>query len=159
MLNSFYHFLEKLGYSHPIHPMVTHLTVGLTMGTLVFALVSVIFRKVRLKLTAWHCAILAAVSVVPTAGFGIMDWQYHWKGIWLPTVEGKTILAKMILAGALFVCLLVGLLLVRRREGESEDAASHPWRDARSIVALILYGLSTAIVITLGFLGGNLVYG
>ena len=45
--------------------MVTHITVGLTIGTLVFGLISVIFRRVRLKLTAWHCAVLAFVSIVP----------------------------------------------------------------------------------------------
>ena len=167
MFHSFYALLARLGYTHPIHPMVTHVTVGLTMGTLVFALVSLIFRRVRLRLTAWHCAMLAVISVVPVAFFGFMDWQNSWiagelqegKGHWAATASGHTILTKMILAGCLFVTLLFSLLLGRRREGETEVETSHPWRQPRHIVALILWFVSTGIVITLGYLGGNLVYG
>lgn len=153
MIHNFYQFLAKLGYNHPIHPMVTHLTIGLTIGTLVFAVVSILFRRKRLKLTAWHCAVLAIVSVVPTALFGYMDWQEKFGGQWL-----TTIIIKMALAGALFVCLLVGLLLGRAQKGESEDAASRPWRNPRSLAALVLYAVCTGIVIALGYLGGSLVY-
>ncbi len=151
MFHPFYVLLEKLGYTHPIHPMVTHITVGLTIGTLVFGLVSLIFRRARLKLTAWHCAMLAIISIVPTVLFGVMDWQEKLSGQWIPTI-----IAKMILAGSLFVTLLLALLLGRPRDGE--DQAQWPWRNARAIVALVLYGVSTGIVITLGFLGGILVY-
>jgi uncharacterized membrane protein len=151
MFHPIYALLEKLGYTHPIHPMVTHITIGLTIGTLVFGLVSLLFRRVRLKLTAWHCAMLAIVSVVPTGLFGVMDWQERLGGQWIPTI-----IAKMILAGSLFVTLLAALLLGRRRDGEEET--DRPWRSARAIVALVLYGVSTGIVIALGFLGGNLVY-
>jgi uncharacterized membrane protein len=166
MFNSFYGFLEKLGYTHPIHPMVTHITVGLTMATLAFALVSLVFRRVRLRLTAWHCALLAVVSVVPVAFFGFMDWQHTWiagelqegKGNWAATATGHTILIKMILAGVLFVTLLFSLLLGRRSDGESEDKASRPWRQPRHVAALVLWFVSTGIVIVLGYLGGNLVY-
>jgi uncharacterized membrane protein len=153
MIHSIYALLEKLGYTHPLHPTLTHLTVGLTLGTLVFALVSLLFRRVRLKLTAWHAAVLAAVSVVPTALLGYMDWRERFGGQWMPGIA-----AKMALAGALFACLLAGLLLARRRPGESEDAGSRPWRDPRSIAALVLYGVSACIVLALGFLGGSLVY-
>lgn len=153
MFHPFYLWLEKLGYTHPIHPMVTHITVGLTMGTLAFALVSLVFRRVRLKLTAWHCAMLAIVSVIPTAFFGFMDWEEKLSAQWVPTI-----IAKMILAGCLFVTLLLSLLLGRRREGEMEEEGSRPWRNARAIAALVLWFVSTGIVITLGFLGGNLVY-
>jgi uncharacterized membrane protein len=152
MIHSVYQFLAKLGYTHPIHPMVTHLTVGLTLGTLVFGIVSVLFRRVRLKLTAWHCALLAVVSVVPTVLFGYMDWQEKLGGQWLPTI-----IAKMVLAGCLFVCLLAGLLIGRERQGETADAA-RPWSSPRSIAALVLYAVCGGIVVALGFLGGNLVY-
>jgi len=153
MIHSFYQFLGKLGYNHPIHPMITHITIGLTIGTLVFAVVSILFRRVRLKLTAWHCAVLAVISVVPTALFGYMDWQEKFGGQWM-----TTIIIKMVLAGALFVCLLVGLLLGRARKGESEESASKPWRNPRSIAALVLYAVCTGIVIALGYFGGSLVY-
>jgi len=165
MFHPFYAWLESIGYTHPIHPMVTHITVGLTLGTLAFALVSLIFRRVRLKLTAWHCAMLAIVSVIPTAFFGFMDWQERYlpgewqegKGHWATTSTGHTILIKMILAGSLFVTLLLSLLLSRRR-GETEEQGAHPWRSPRVIGALVLWFVSAGIVITLGLLGGNLVY-
>lgn len=153
MIHAFYQFLGRLGYNHPLHPMVTHITVGLTLGTLVFAIVSLLFRRVRLKLTAWHCAVLAIVSVVPTALLGLMDWQEKLNGEWL-----TPIIIKMILAGALFVCLLIGLLLGRERPDEQKEASGRPWRSPRAIAALVLYGVCACIVIALGFYGGSLVY-
>ena len=153
MLHALYQFLGRLGYTHPLHPMVTHITVGLTLGTLVFALVSLIFRRVRLKLTAWHCAVLAIVSIVPTVLLGLMDWKEKLNGEWLPTI-----IIKMILAGSLFVCLLVGLLLGRERPNEKDEAAGRPWRSPRAIAALALYVVCAGIVVALGFFGGSLVY-
>jgi uncharacterized membrane protein len=153
MFHSFYQFLGRLGYTHPLHPMVTHITVGLTLATLVFAILSLIFRRVRLKLTAWHCAVLAVVSVIPTVLLGLMDWKEKLNGEWL-----TPIIIKMILAGALFVCLLVGLLLGRERPDEKNEAAGRPWRSPRAIAALVLYAVCACIVIALGFYGGSLVY-
>ena len=75
------------------------------------------------KLTAWHCAVLAVISVVPTALFGYMDWQEKLKGQWIPTI-----VIKMVLAGVLFICLLAALLLGRDPQGE---AAGAPGRSAR----------------------------
>lgn len=153
MIHSVYALLERLGYTHPLHPIITHFTIGLTMGTLVFALVSLLFRRVRLKLTAWHCALLAAVSVIPTALLGYMDWRERFNGEWM-----TTIIIKMILAGSLFVCLLAGLLLGRRRKGDPEEAADRPWRTPRDIAAIVLYGVCFCIVIALGYFGASLVY-
>jgi uncharacterized membrane protein len=153
MIHSVYEFLKGIGYDHPIHPMVTHVTIGLTIGTLIFGLVSVIFRRVRLKLTAWHCAVLAFISVVPTALFGYMDWREKFSGQWMPTI-----IIKMILAGTLFVCLFVGLMLGRGTEAEKQGAEKAPWREPRAIGALILYAVCAGIVVALGYFGGTLVY-
>ena len=153
MIHAIYQFIGKLGYTHPLHPMVTHITIGLTIGTLAFAIISLLFRRVRLKLTAFHCAVLAVVSIFPTVLLGYMDWQEKFGGQWI-----MTIIIKMILAGALFVCLLAGLLLGRLPKGEAEGADQRPWRSPRAIAALVLYFVCTGIVIALGFLGGSLVY-
>jgi uncharacterized membrane protein len=153
MIHAFYQLLARLGYDHPIHPMVTHITVGLTIGTLVFGIVSLLFRRVRLKLTAWHCAVLAVISVVPTAFFGYLDWKEKLKGQWIPTIE-----IKIILAGVLFLCLLAALLLGRESGGEDGGASARPWRSPRAIAALVLYAVCTGIVIALGYFGGSLVY-
>ncbi len=153
MIHAIYQFIGKLGYTHPLHPMVTHITIGLTIGTLTFAVISLLFRRVRLKLTAFHCAVLAIVSIFPTVLLGYMDWREKFGGQWI-----TTIIIKMILAGALFICLLAGLLLGRLRKGEAEEADQRPWRSPRAIAALVLYFVCTGIVIALGFLGGSLVY-
>ena len=133
--------------------MVTHIAVGLTIGALVFGLVSVIFRRVRLKLTAWHCALLAFISVGPIAFFGIMDWQEKYNGEWM-----STIIIKMVLAGCLLVLLFAALMLGRASEQEKQGTASAPWREPRAIAALVLYGVCTGIVVALGYFGGSLVY-
>ena len=153
MFHPVYVFLKSLGYDHPIHPMVTHIAVGLTIGALVFGLVSLIFRRVRLKLTAWHCALLAFISVVPIAFFGLMDWQEKYNGEWMPTI-----IIKMILAACLLVFLFAALMLGRATEEEKQGTAPAPWRNPRAIAALVLYGVCTGIVVALGYFGGSLVY-
>jgi uncharacterized membrane protein len=166
MFHPVYVFLKSLGYDHPIHPMVTHITVGLTIGTLVFGLVSVIFRRARLKLTAWHCALLAFISVVPVAFFGFMDWQEKFiadelqegNGHWAGTPTGHIILAKMILAGFLLVLLFVALMLGRGTEADQQGNATAAWREPRAIAALVLYCVCGGIVVLLGYFGGSLVY-
>jgi uncharacterized membrane protein len=153
MIHSVYVLLESLGYNHPLHPAVTHITVGLTIGTLVFGIVSVFFRRVRLKLTAWHCAMLAIVSIGPTVLFGYMDWQEKFNGEWL-----TPIIIKMILAGALFVCLLAALLLGRAQDWDRHGTETAAWREPRTIAALVLYAVCTGIVVVIGYLGGSLIY-
>ena len=153
MIHSIYVLLKSLGYDHPIHPMVTHITVGLTIGTLVFGLISVIFRRVRLKLTAWHCAVLAFFSVFPTALFGYMDWREKFNGEWL-----TPIIIKMILASSLLVCLFAALMLGRERDWDRHTAETRVWRKPRAVAALAMYAVCTGIVIALGYFGGSLVY-
>jgi mono/diheme cytochrome c family protein len=155
MIHAFYQFVGSLGYHHPIHPMITHIPVGLTIGALVFALVSLLFRRVQLKLSAWHCALLAIVGVVPTALFGYLDWQEKYHGIWSTQIK-----LKIIFAVALFVFLLVALLLGRKRPAEAEkETPARPWHSPRSIAALVLYGICFLLVVGLGLEGGDLVYG
>ena len=153
MIHAVYQLLARLGYDHPIHPPATHITIGLTVGTLVFGLVSVIFQRPRLKLTAWHCALLATVSVVPRALFGVMDWLERLHGQWIPTI-----IIKMILAGVLFVVLFVALFLGSGREGEVTATSGGVWRSPRSIVAFCLYAVCFCLVTALGYFGATLVY-
>jgi uncharacterized membrane protein len=153
MFHTFYQFVGSLGYHHPLHPMLTHIPVGLTIGALVFAVISILFRRVHLKLSAWYCAVLAIVGVVPTALVGFMDWQEKYHGVWSTDIK-----VKMVLAGVLFVLLLAALLLQRRGAGPQTDPA-RPWLSARSIAALVLYGVSFLCVVGLGMEGGDLVYG
>jgi len=153
MIHAMYQLLGRLGYDHPIHPLLVHITIGLTVGTFAFGLVSVIFRRPRLKLTAWHTAVLATISVVPTGFMGYGDWHEKMHG------QPMTVITiKIILAISLFVVLFVSLFLGKGPQGEANGSNARVWRDARSIVALCLYGLCFVIVTLLGYYGGSLVY-
>ena len=153
MIHAFYQLLAKFGYDHPVHPIAAHATIGLVIGALVFGLVSLIFGRPRLKLTAWHSAVLATVSVLPTALFGYMDWREKMNGQWMPPI-----IIKMILAGVLFIVLFIALFLGNGRQAESTGGGRAIWSSPRAIVALCLYLVSFAIVTALGYYGANLVY-
>lgn len=153
MIHAIYQVLASLGYDHPLHPVLVHVTIGLTVATFAFGLISVIFRVPRLKLTAWHTALLATISVVPTAFMGFGDWHEKMHG------QPMTVITiKIILAISLFVVLFVSLFLGKGRQGETDDRNARVWRDARSIVALCLYGVCFGIVTLLGYFGASLVY-
>ncbi|MCX7028797.1 MAG: hypothetical protein NTU62_01600 [Spirochaetes bacterium] len=141
MFQSVYDFLEGIGYTHPIHPPITHIPVGLTIGALVFTLIAVIFGREKLRLSGWHAAVLALVGVLPTALLGYMDWQHRMGGAWMPEIGWK-----IGLAAALFVLLFVALFVSRKgRLG--------------FVLSIVLYVICFGLVMTLGYLGGKLVYG
>ena len=141
MIHAVYEFLARIGYTHPIHPPITHLPVGLTIGALIFTLIAVIFGREKLRLSAWHCAVLALVGVLPTALLGYMDWQERMGGAWMPVIGWK-----IGLASGLFVLLFAALFVSRK--GRMGFALS-----------ILLYVICFGLVMTLGFLGGTLVYG
>jgi uncharacterized membrane protein len=141
MLNSIYQFLEKLGYSHPIHPTEVHMPIGLVVGALVFALLAVIFHRERLRWTPRHCIILAFIWIFPTMLFGIMDWQHFYGGAFLLPIK-----VKLILAPILAVLLFAAILLARKY-------------GATSRLVVPVYFLCFFCVVVLGYFGGQLVYG
>jgi len=153
MIHAFYQLLARFGYDHPVHPIAAHVTIGVVIAALVFGLISLIFGRPRLKLTAWHSAVLATISVLPTALFGYMDWREKMNGQWMPPI-----IIKMILAGVLFVVLFIALFLGNGRAAENAGGGRGIWRSPRAIVALCLYFVCFAIVTALGYYGANLVY-
>ena len=68
MIEFFYRILSNFGYNHPIHPTLTHLPIGMTMGAFLFMLGGLVFRKTSLVQTARHCAILALLGVLIVGG-------------------------------------------------------------------------------------------
>jgi uncharacterized membrane protein len=141
MLDSFYQFLQGLGYPHPIHPTEVHMPIGLVVGALVFALVAVLFKRERLRLTPRYCIILAFIWIFPTMLFGIMDWQHFYGGAWLLPIRVKLTVAP-ILAGLLFAAIMLG-----RKYGTT----------SRHVFPI--YFLCFFCVVVLGYFGGQLVYG
>ncbi len=141
MIDLFYRVLASLGYSHPVHVMVTHMPIGLVTGSLALLIVGLIWRKEHLARSARHVFIVALVFAVPTVIAGFMDWIHFYNGAWIPAIR-----IKIILASILLVLLALGVIFGERGKGYSP-------------LMLVIYALSFLTVVGLGYYGGNLVFG
>ena len=97
MIEFVYHLLEKIGFTHPLHPAITHLPMGMVFGAILFLAVSFVFKKDDLARTAHHCITLALIFVLPTMLLGFMDWQYKFDGEWSNIIVTKFVLALTLL--------------------------------------------------------------
>jgi uncharacterized membrane protein len=141
MITFLYNTLAKVGYTHPIHPPVTHLTVGMVIGAFLFGIVAWKLRHQALAKTAHHCIILAIVALFPTVLSGLMDWQHYYAGGWLFAIKMKLGLAVL-----LFILLVFALIAGYKAETVSKSA-------------VILYALCLVNVTAIGYFGGELVFG
>lgn len=141
MIENIYGFLEGIGFTHPLHPAMVHIPMGMVMGAVTFRLVSLIPKFKYLAKTGYYCVILGLLGVFPSVATGVMDWQYRYNG----AMEFLFIL-KMILAAAMTLVLLVIVV---------KDDPENPKLDNKTF----LYLFTVLIAIGLGFSGGELVYG
>jgi uncharacterized membrane protein len=141
MIEFIYQTLTKFGYTHPLHPTLTHVPIGMVMGAFLFMLVPLIFRRTNLAQTARNCSVLALIAAVPTALLGIMDWQHFYGGSLLFPIK-----MKLILAGILIIFLILAVIFGFLGETFSK-------------IVISLYVLCLLTVIGLGYFGGELVYG
>ena len=140
MIEKFYDFLEMVGFGHPLHPMLTHVPMGMIIGAVLFSLLGVLLKKYSFITTAHHCATLALVFVVPVIIAGILDWNKF-----LDSDMDVLIIIKMVLGGLLTALLAVAFFQQR--------AGATPKR------LLMIYLLCLICAGGLGFCGGELVYG
>ncbi len=141
MIDSLYQLLAKVGYTDPLHAPVTHIPIGLGIGALLFFLVAIIFNRKQLVLTARHAAILAFLFVFPTILFGVFDWLHFYKGVLLPAIKYKMILASVVLV-VLAVSIIVG-----------SEVKLH------KITLVVSYAIAFVAFVALGWFGGRLVPG
>lgn len=144
MLTQIYQWLAAAGYEHPIHPAITHLPIGAVFAAWVLAVVGIVRRRREIQQAGYYCAVLALIVLLPTILFGLADWMHYYADALISAIRYK-----MILAGG----LLIGLLAV---------VIGHRWmKDANHLAAVmsLLMTANLAIVIAIGFFGGNLVYG
>jgi uncharacterized membrane protein len=141
MIEHLYSFLAGMGYTHPIHPPLTHVIMGMVIGTFVFGFIGWVLRNQELARTAHHCMILALVLLLPTAILGYMDWQHFYAGVWLFPIKMKLSLAILLLF------LLVVAFIKSRKTGTVP----------RRLMTLYLFSLVN--VTALGYFGGELVFG
>ncbi len=140
-MESVYEILAKIGYTHPLHPTLTHLVMGLVMGAFIFVLIAMFFRRESLARTAWHCILLALIALLPTAVLGYADWQHRFAGDLIFPIT-----MKLILAGLLLVLLVIAVVMGFRTENYSKNVVA-------------VYAVCLVLVIGIGYFGGELVYG
>jgi uncharacterized membrane protein len=139
LIDFVYETLSDVGFTHPLHPALTHLTMGMAMGALLFAVAAL--RWAQLGKTALHCVVLALISIPPTIIAGIMDWQYFFDGRW----SGEFII-KAVLAVVLSLLLLAAIW------------ANTGGRDNVRL-SIVLYALCFLTAIGLGYTGGEIIHG
>ncbi len=135
-----YGFLRSVGYTHPLHPALVHMPIGLVVGALVFSFAAPFFHKPRLERAAYYCLVLAFLFLFPTILLGYMDWQHFFAGGWIFYIK-----MKMALAAVLLVLVVLGLVLGRRAGTATKSL-------------MTVYGLAFLTVVALGYYGGQLVY-
>lgn len=141
MTEAIYQIAEKIGYTHPLHPAVTHIPVGAVICGFFFILLAKITRRESFANTAYHLTIAAVVALPIVVYLGFMDWQHFYKGAWLTPIK-----MKMGLAGILLV-----LLIITISRGKTASISG------KKVVPFYLLSLIT--VIAIGYFGGELVYG
>jgi len=139
MIEFVYTALAATGFKHPLHPVMTHIPMGMVIGAFLFQTAS--FRWEELSKTAHHCIVMAFIFIPPTVLFGYMDWKHRYAG-YLSSI----IIAKIILATVLFILISTELYLYRKGMTDKKFTA-------------ILYTLNLFTAAGLGFFGGQLIFG
>lgn len=140
MIAKLYELLEAIGFTHPLHPVVVHIPMGMVIGALLFAVAGMVWKKPSLTQTAHHCVVMALLFIVPTLITGFLDWQGKLGGGWEALIIIKIILG-LVLTG-----LLTFAVILKHQGAEPKKL-------------LIVYLLCMACAGGLGFSGGELVYG
>jgi uncharacterized membrane protein len=139
MIEYIYSTLAAAGFNHPLHPVMTHIPMGMVIGAFLFQGAS--FRWDEFAKTAHHCIILGFIIIPPTILFGYMDWQHRYSGF-----LSSIIMIKMILAIVLFLILSADIYIYRKGITDKK-------------IMISLYTLNLFTAIGLGFSGGQLIFG
>ena len=141
MTTFIYSILNKIGYSHPLHPAVVHFPIGMAMGASAFMLLVIFLKKTELAQAAYYSHIFGLVTLIPTMLLGYMDWQHFYNGDPTPLI-----IAKIVLGFILMLLFIYGILLGRKGVNDYRKYL---------IVSLSCF----IITILIGFCGGELQYG
>ena len=139
-VESIYSFLALVGFSHPLHPMLVHVPMGMIIGMVIFALLARKWQDKHFAETAFYCSVVALVFIGPVIVAGILDWLHLLQGEW-----NTLIVVKMILGAVLTVLLAFSVVL--KVKGAPQGRV------------LLFYLLCLACAGGLGYSGGELVYG
>jgi uncharacterized membrane protein len=140
MTELIFNTLEAIGFTHPLHPALTHIPMGMVIGCFFFGLVAFVTRKTVFLKTALHCSVLAILFIVPTIFAGYLDWQQFFGGTMSIYITIKIVLAIML-------TVLLGYSIRANLQGASISKM------------FLLYTLCLACAGGLGFSGGEIIYG
>ena len=138
MTEIIFEFLNKIGFTHPLHPALTHIPMGMVMGAVIFRLVSFLPKLRFLAKTGYHCVILGLLGIFPTVFAGYFDWQHTFGGTW-----DFLIILKITLAVVLTI-LLAAIAYMDDPETPKFDKTT------------LFYLVAVLLAIGLGFSGGEL---
>jgi hypothetical protein len=141
-MNTIYEVLARIGYTHPLHPPMTVMPLGMVVGALFFSILALFPSFGKYATTSRHCFTLGFLAVFPTVLLGYMDWQHFYGGHLIFPIK-----MKMILATALAILMALAVLLLYRRL---------QLQDMRIFAMQVL---CFAVAVTIGYFGGNLVFG
>ena len=136
-----YDLLNKIGYTHPLHPAIVHFPIGVAMVAVIALLIAHKSSNGAYATTAYHCQVFGLVSVPLTMFVGYMDWQQFYNG-----APNGHIHIKILLGFALMAAFAYSALVGRKGNLMS-----------RKFTLSTVAGLLLAIGI--GFVGGELQYG
>lgn len=140
MTDFIFNTLEAIGFSHPLHPALTHIPMGMVIGCFLFGLAALVTKNTTYRKSALHCSVVAVLFIVPTIFAGFLDWQQFF-GATLSIY----IIIKFVLAFVLTV-LLAFSIRVNLQGGSTKQL-------------FIMYTLCLACAGGLGFSGGEIIYG
>jgi uncharacterized membrane protein len=136
-----YWLFETLGYTHPLHPALTHMPSGLVVGALVLGFLACRYNRPDFAIAARYCLILALIFSIPSAITGFLDWQHYYGGVWVFAIKIKIV----------FTVLLVFFLALGLYASRKVNLCSK--------VFLPIYLFFFLSVTVLGYYGGGLVTG
>lgn len=131
---------------HPLHSPIVHFPIGLTGGALVFIVLARWRRNESMEHAAFYMIGLAAISTIAAGVTGMRDNLVRFEG------NAPLVLPKIILAITLFSLTTV-TAVSRWRNREVL------WSPRTTLLYMGAFAGSFIIAITLGFMGGVILYG
>jgi uncharacterized membrane protein len=131
---------------HPLHSMTVHFPIALTGTALLFLALALWRRNQTLEQAAFYLIVLSAISTIVAGVTGYRDNIVRFEG------EAPLVNVKVFLAVTLLVLTIV-ISISRWRNREIL------WRPSTMLLYLAGFAGSFLLAVTLGFLGGVILYG
>ena len=132
--------------THPWHVPMVHFPIALSGAALLFLLLALWQRNELLERAAFYNISLAAVSTIVAGATGYRDYIVRYEG------DAPYANAKIFLAISLFVLATV-IAVSRWRQPDLL------WKPSTMILYLLGFAGCFMLAVTLGFLGGVILYG